>query len=397
MRTVEVNNSDLIYRPNKVDDGKNAYIALLPILAQIKEQSLVDPIKQLTESEKSFDYIKAKQIRRKYSSSLLLFSDALSLDLFQVPPMETYLGKIKGRSYTKGLMFLYYLELLNAKTLLHEGRMKEAAEEILRLYRYGYLVQNSDGKLLYFMLGTVIKGGALNLIQEWAAKSHFGSGYYKNFLVRAEKYADNQALAKSLRIEYTSAADTLKYSNLIEASLKEVPEYKIKIEELKKYPLRKRFIYNESATINEVAAYYRQEIKNVTGGYIDVKHKEIYRPANSLTQYLNLLSGNPMGKLLLQIMMPRLNTRVERKFQLDARCNLTTLLLALRAYYADNKELPPTLKELVPNYIDKIPQDPFDNTGLKYSRANKKIYSVGSDMKDDKGSESEDLVVELNF
>ena len=88
---------------------------------------------------------------------------------------------------------------------------------------------------------------------------------------------------------------------------------------------------------------------------------------------------------------------VEKEFSLDAKCNLTKLLLVLRAYYADNKNLPSTIEELMTNYIDRIPEDPFDNKNLRYSKSNKIIYSIDSDMKDNKGDRTRDLCIELNF
>ena len=68
------------------------------------------------------------------------------------------------------------------------------------------------------------------------------------------------------------------------------------------------------------------------------------------------------------------------------------LLVALRNYSkANNGSLPNELSELVPEYIAKIPLDPFTDKPLLYSKEKKLIWSVGSDLKDNHGMSSETL------
>ena len=158
-----------------------------------------------------------------------------------------------------------------------------------------------------------------------------------------------------------------------------------------------RFLYNENSTVNEIAEHYRQEINNLSGPYSHVEHKKDYNNSSRFSSYLSLLSGNPMGRIILQIAIPNFNRIVKNKFKLDAKFNLTKLLLAIKAYYAEKSDLPSTLEELVPKYINKIPPDPFDNKDLKYSKTAKIIYSVNSDMKDDLGNKENDICILLKF
>ncbi len=76
-------------------------------------------------------------------------------------------------------------------------------------------------------------------------------------------------------------------------------------------------------------------------------------------------------------------------FQVKCRENseagITRLLLALKCYKLDHGDLPESLDELVPKYIDKIPIDDFDGKHLRYSKEKRIIYSVGRDMKDSGG------------
>ena len=63
------------------------------------------------------------------------------------------------------------------------------------------------------------------------------------------------------------------------------------------------------------------------------------------------------------------------------------LLLVLKAFKQDKGKLPDSLAELVPEYIEEIPADPFDGKPIRYSADKKRIYSVGKDLIDSGGSE----------
>jgi len=393
-RNVEVNDSDLIYSPQKIEDSRNVYLVLLPVLKQIKEQKDFNQIEAMIKDKKITDYKKVSQLLNQHSSFFSTFSKSLELNSLQVPIQKNFFES-DTEMYTKELNLLHKLELLKIKMLMHEGKMKAASQEILKLFKYGYLLQNSDGGLIYAMTGILAKDRALNLMQEWVAKSNLDSAYYKEFIGNLEKYADNQGIANSLKIEYTVIANSL--TDLVEQSPKGNQENKEILEKYRKNPKGMKYLYNENATINKVAEYFRQEIKNLNGLYANIEHKKIHKPSNRFAFYLNLLSGNPIGKLLLQIITPRFDRIIEKKFELDTKFNLTKLSLALKAYHTDAKSLPNSLNELMPNYVSKIPKDPYDDKQLKYSKSKKIIYSVYSDMKDNQGDIDKDLRIELNF
>lgn len=76
---------------------------------------------------------------------------------------------------------------------------------------------------------------------------------------------------------------------------------------------------------------------------------------------------------------------VARRCGADARLAGTRTHLALRAYFADHAELPPSLDALVPRYVDALPLDPFSGEALRYSRERRLVWSVGRDGRDSGG------------
>ncbi len=60
---------------------------------------------------------------------------------------------------------------------------------------------------------------------------------------------------------------------------------------------------------------------------------------------------------------------------------------AARCYLAEQGRAPPTLQELVPQYLTRVPEDPFTGGSLLYrpQTTNWLLYSVGPDGTDDGG------------
>ncbi len=76
------------------------------------------------------------------------------------------------------------------------------------------------------------------------------------------------------------------------------------------------------------------------------------------------------------------------------------LLFALRAFEEAKGALPASLPELVPDFIDAVPPDPFDGKPIRYSPEKRIIWSVGQDREDRGGSawdEGEEDVFEPTF
>ena len=75
--------------------------------------------------------------------------------------------------------------------------------------------------------------------------------------------------------------------------------------------------------------------------------------------------------------------------------------IAIERYRRKNGSLPENLDQLVPEFIDAVPTDPFDGRPLRYARTEQgvKLYSVGKDKADDGGSgETEpDIVHEFTW
>ena len=79
-----------------------------------------------------------------------------------------------------------------------------------------------------------------------------------------------------------------------------------------------------------------------------------------------------------------------------ADLELTMVAVALAAHRAERGRYPAALAELAPEYLKQLPRDLFVERPLRYRReaAGYVLYSVGRDMRDDRGDEAKDIVVQ---
>lgn len=100
-------------------------------------------------------------------------------------------------------------------------------------------------------------------------------------------------------------------------------------------------------------------------------------------------SLNYAGQMLLQDCSTIVDLTLESWVKRHAQREALIVLAALRLYEIENGDLPESLSDLVPDYLDKAPLDSYDGQPLRYDATKAWIYSVGSDFIDAGGDESD--------
>jgi len=103
-------------------------------------------------------------------------------------------------------------------------------------------------------------------------------------------------------------------------------------------------------------------------------------------------SRDPVGRIWAGLSLPKTDPRAQRAAH-DAQLHGMALFLALRAYELEHGGVPETLDALVPDYLPRIPEDPFDGQPFRYlPRAVPglppdawAVYSIGENFVDDGG------------
>jgi len=93
--------------------------------------------------------------------------------------------------------------------------------------------------------------------------------------------------------------------------------------------------------------------------------------------------------LLARLYIGNLSGIGERNLICIAQLRAARAALAIQRYRLANDRLPDTLDDLVPDYLDAVPIDPFDGEQLRYKKLEVGfvVYSIGEDKDDDGGKE----------
>jgi hypothetical protein len=112
-----------------------------------------------------------------------------------------------------------------------------------------------------------------------------------------------------------------------------------------------------------------------------------------------------IAKVVGTLLLPALSRFPNEVAKGEARSRGITALFAIRLFEMEKGHLPQSLDELVPEYLENVPLDPFDLKPLRYRKREGKwvIYSIGPDGKDDggvrnyvyrQGEEGTDIILE---
>jgi len=97
-------------------------------------------------------------------------------------------------------------------------------------------------------------------------------------------------------------------------------------------------------------------------------------------------SKNSLGRMMISLGSVGGKSAVSVSCGWKARRELTRVLLASVLFRRDHKgELPGSLSHLVPNYLSRVPIDPFDGKSMRFNAQTKVTYCIGQDLIDNGG------------
>ena len=143
---------------------------------------------------------------------------------------------------------------------------------------------------------------------------------------------------------------------------------------------------------NETRLFYaqgaREVIRNVPSFYRNMTFSDFDRvlELENESRWHLYSHGNVVGKILLATTFPAIKSVVESRCRMECDRAGLRLLIACQRYERRNGKLPLKLSDLVPEFIEAVPKDPFDGQPLRYSAERRIVWSVGKNLKDDGGS-----------
>ncbi|MCP4259819.1 MAG: hypothetical protein GY774_20250 [Planctomycetes bacterium] len=123
--------------------------------------------------------------------------------------------------------------------------------------------------------------------------------------------------------------------------------------------------------------------------YMETIHLPIHQRQKAVDTIDAKLKATSKTYLLLHEFMPAFSRIITINIRSIAHLRTARVALAIQRYRLTTGNLPDTLANLVPTYLDVVPKDPFDGRSLRYEKLETGfvVYSIGEDGRDDGGKE----------
>ncbi len=290
--------------------------------------------------------------------------------------------------YLKWFRQLARMQLNRALYLFKHGKEKEAFEVLINTMKFGAMMERGKGCIINYLVGYAIKDYALTRFRELLTVTTLGPEVLKGFMKKLDEFkADGEGLAYAFKLEYRVAAaciddirdGKITYRQLVSGSH---PSPRPSGKRLTNYSLK------PNMTKKMFAGYYRNAITNIKklpGSFMEIKQP--VGPRKVFGYQINI-GNNWMGRRLYREFVLHNEWLIIQRIRGNINVGATQLLIALKCYKIENGDLPETLEELVPEFIDKLPVDGYDGRPLRYSREKKIIYCLGDDLEDTGGPPS---------
>jgi hypothetical protein len=372
-----VNDKELQFPRASIPEGSNAFDVLQTATSHVwwpKAQS--DQLDDLLRDTNWNDSL-ANTFLISNRETLASWDAATKLPDFQVLEISNFDDL---PSYLEEWKRLAQVAEVRENVLLHNGRDKEAFDQIVSHIQIGRRMQNAHGPLIDYLVGAAVRNMGLSQMQHWVGKTHLTPEQLKDYIRQLQLNPDEEgaAFANTIRGEYQFQIESLDAMSQRKNTISDPDN---------SYPRPKQFLplFNFSQTKELFAEGDLMLVKASQHHYNEAKLPDLESNRPGIVSIY--LSGNPVGQILYYMAMPAVMPALATKSKGDVQLQATRTILALRACQLTHGNLPPDLSALVPEFLDAVPVDDFDGQPLRYSPERKIVYSVGKNLKDDGGDD----------
>ena len=260
-----------------------------------------------------------------------------------------------------------------ARLHVHHGRYAAALDSWRRLGRLGARIESArGGVLVHAMFGRALKLAALIGIHDLLDVHALDPAAARELAREVESWrARPEAWSRMWKAEYRAVRGTW-LALRVENPPKDMLQTSIRAVRLG--ALRSSLYPNRRLAV--VASWHR------------LLAAEAGRPCAQQTDLAKRFGSRfdlyGIGNLVAEH-VPQLERYRVQVCSYETRTSLLQAMLALQAHEAEQGELPARLEALVPDYLARVPPDGFDGRPLRYSKATRTVWSVGSDLVDSGG------------
>jgi hypothetical protein len=327
----------------------------------------------------TFDVEAARKVIAENEEVLRKLDESLALPDFQVPE---FLHWDTAMPYLLEWRSLAYVLCCRARLLLEEGKEKEAFAQCLKVVRLGRRVQEAQGTVIHYLVGSAIHSLGVENIAALARRTRLTPEQLKPFIEELGRLAPSR---DGLRDAY--CAEYCFLSAILDApEVFELGHYGRLAKSVGRFGVLRRVLFHPNRTRRLLGKDLRGLIEAIPKTHVEAKSIPF---TSGYTPSLSDLAPGGGGKMFLGQLVPVLSGGLIRLRLTEFQHAATRTLLALKAFEAVNGRLPGSLDELVPDYLESVLLDPFDGKPIRYSAGRKLLHSVGEDLTDSGGSTEE--------
>lgn len=369
----------------EIPDDENGFLLLLKAQEGLSDNDRKEILE--INKPKEADPELVKTLKKKHGKRLEAICDSASKPYFQAPYSNNAVGLESGfqrQELQKQLDLLSLLTLFRASTwrAFHDNEKEELAQNVLCALRVGHLIQNSKADIYFTMNGTILKHSSLELINEMSCVQVFSGKEMNKWISILEKFGH--------------ISDGLKYTFMREYEQQKLISLALTDEKIAKklygekpLPFYTRpLFFRKNRTKKLYVDYYTSQMENAGKYCKDMDFsllESLHFSKRKVDIFKSPLKGDFIGRILLAVIAPSHKSLLEKKCSYEFEFQSLRIKLAVLAYISRNGKPPKTLKDLVPEYLPEVPNDPFDGKPIRYDREKAIVYSVGTDLKDDGG------------
>ncbi len=386
--------SDLKFEPLALADTDNAYILLARVAEQADRLLTLSPddkkILDTLSDGQAWNDDRVDEWLRALESVWPHYEQAARTPRSQAPihtsPEATSpeIGHIQRLSQ---------LSLLRARQSLRKNNPEAAIAQALISTEAGKRIAESRGSIISYLTGTAIQHFSLSIITEAARHPGCPVSVMRDTIKRLdETRTSHEALAYAFRSELYFCEGVLK---IVESGGPDTPENSYLNNPLLRLGPGIPLIYKGNKTRRIYADQLRDAIRHIG---TDSKSLMLYR--EYVSAYYKRRSYNPdnmVGRMVLNIVTPTASALIKTHHTRLSWLSAHQALIAALVYERENGKAPDTLDQLVPAYLDAVPQDYFTRAPLRYDAALGAIWSAGENnlivTSPDRESRARDIIV----
>jgi len=333
---------------------------------------------------KPVDEAEIRELIEKNKECLALIKKGTECSICLTPPVEDFMMQFL---YIQPWLGIGRLNAVYTRQTRLDGDDQTATESCIVGMNFGKLILQDAPSLIVYLVGMAILDTAVDQVLGVATDLRTPE---EELIILAK--ALNQSvplvsgLNKAMKGEYlysTIAIDYFRESAENSGGLLGYDEtpYLLKIF-LKRFQ-RSTYFFQPNKSKKLFADLYRVMIENTPLIYSDMIFPEPVTDSGGVGQ---LLRPNGVSRILQALLEPSIQPVLAKKCDMESMVSGTRLVVACNRFEREEGRWPESLQELVPEYLDAVPLDPFDGEPFRYSAEKGLVYSVGKNLTDEGGS-----------